>query len=345
MLEVIAAFALSVASAQQVPRRIDPKLPMGMTLSTAQSVPDTLPSHADLMKRALSNEFLVVVRELDAPEYAKRRDASEKLRQDDVVVEDLLAVLAKGGLSTEQQHRIVAIAVQRILTEFGALGVNMDLAMRGGIGARITGCVPGLPAEKHIQIDDIVVAIDGRAVTQPEDLTNIVQSMAPRTKVRVEILRTERDAKGKPKLDDAGRPTVKRVEVSFALASARELGEAAVGGFSRLRVSNERQEMARNVVRRYAPQPVVVVMPDDASESQKFASLDPDTHPDVQALKRQLDMYAAERRAWDANTLNALHATLTTLRRQSEDPTYFAAQRQWFARVANRFEELLPQSE
>ena len=354
MLDLLVACAFSVVGAQQVPRRVEPRLPrvqnqfevpMGLTAASVVRAADPLPSDEELKKRVVSEELRTIVRDLGAPEYAKRRAASSTLRQNDVAVEDLLSVLARGELDAEQQHRLVAIAAERVLTEFGALGVTMDLAMRGAQGAHITGCVPGLPAEKFLQVDDLVVAIEGRAVAQPDDLTRIVQSMAPGTKVRIELLRGERDAKGKPRLDADGRQLTKRVEVTFPLASARELGDAAAGGLSRIRVSAERQEMARTVMRRYSPQPTIVVMPEDRDANKSYSALDPDRHADIQSLKRLRDMFDAERREWDANTLNALQATLNTLRRQADDPSYAPAQREWFVRVAKRYEELMPKPE
>jgi hypothetical protein len=40
-----------------------------------------------------------------------------------------------------------------------------------------------------------------------------------------------------------------------------------------------------------------------------------------------------------------LQATLISLKRQAEDPTYPEAQREWFARVAKKYEEIMPKPE
>ncbi|MFO0827230.1 MAG: PDZ domain-containing protein [Phycisphaerales bacterium] len=339
------ACSLLIATALATSSAPAPQVNTELSLSPTARNGDGLPSDETLKKRPVSQATLDAVAALDSPEFARRRDATDALRTDGVELDELLAVLARGGLSPEAQHRLVAVTTERILTQFGALGVQMDVLARGVEGVRITGCVQGMPAEKFLQVEDVIVAIDGRAVRDAEGVTAIVQSLAPGTTVRVEVLRVDREANGKPKLDATGRPVSKRVEVSFPLGSARQLEAAYVGGAPRMRVSLERQDMARAVMRRYAPQPIIVTMPEDRAASEKFAALDPDAHPDVQGLKRLKDIYEAERRPWDANTLNAVEATLVNLRRQADDPTYPEAQREWFKRVVKRFEQLMPRPE
>ncbi|MBL9150168.1 MAG: PDZ domain-containing protein [Phycisphaerae bacterium] len=338
----LAAFLVAAgASAQQVDifRAVKPSRP---NLATSQLL--SLESNEELKKRAVSDKVAALVVSLSDRAFEKRREATIALRDDAIPLEELLSVLARGGLPVEGQHRLVAIVSERILTRpVGALGVQMDVGDREG-GVLITNCIPGMPAEAHLKPGDRVVAIDGRAIHASTDLTDIVQSMSPGTPVRVEAIRTERGPKGEL-IQENGAPKTKRIDVTFPLGSSRQLESSGTGTFARAPVSQERQDLAREVRSRFSPVPVVVEMPEDREALKRFAALDPDTHPDVQGLKRLIEIYKAERRAWDAQTLNALEATLTNLRRQANDSTYAESQREWFRRVAKRYEELLPKAE
>jgi hypothetical protein len=345
MRETAAAlFALLVAASApaQGIDRVQVVKPARPSFATTQV--QSLDTNEQLKRREVSPKVSELVASLGDRSFEKRLGAANALREDTCPLEELLSVLARGGLPPEAQHRLVAIVTERILTRpVGALGVQMDVNDADG-GVLITNCIPGMPAEAHLKPGDRVVAIDGRAVRQSSDLTDIVQSMTPGTPVRVEAIRTERGPKGEL-IQENGEAKTRRIDVTFPLGSSRQLETAGSGTFARAPVSQERQDLAREVRMRFSPTPIVVEMPEDREALKRFAALDPDTHPDVQGLKRMIDIYKAERRSWDAQTLNALEATLTNLRRQSNDSSYAEAQREWFRRVAKRYEELLPKAE
>lgn len=332
----------SLALSQQVPSRPADAIRPSSAIDTREGL---LPDDGELRKRTVPAGVVATARQLESADYAVRRSATSALREGAVALEDLLALLAQGDLEAESHHRLVAIVTDRILSEpYGALGVHMDMGpSRGGPpGVRITGCVAGMPAERHLKPDDVIVAIDGRAVTVPKELTDIVQRIAPGTAVRVEAVRAERDPRGQPRFDAEGRPITTRIDVRFPLGSSRQLEEVAATTLVRMPASAEKREMAEEVLRRYAPQPVVVEMPDDRESMRRFAQLDPDAHPDIQGLKRLLAIASDERRSVDASTMSMLQATLSLLQRQAQDRSYPEAQRDWFRRVAERYAELMP---
>src|SRR5262249_2332688 len=85
----------------------------------------------------------------------------------------------------------------------GFLGVEMEavelpLALSLGLpkadGAFVLNMVPGAPAaQAGIRVGDIIVALNGRAVSTVVDVRQSVASLAPGTEVTVEVWRAGRD--------------------------------------------------------------------------------------------------------------------------------------------------------
>ncbi len=320
----------------------------GPSLSLLQEDHDPLPPDEELRKREIPTATRELIDKLGASSFAERRAATEALLGDKVKLEDLFAALARPDLGAEQRHRLLAITTDRIVNApRGALGIRMDMVRPGEGGVRVTGLVPGMPAEKHLEVDDLVVAIDGKALRDRDDLVAVVQGLAPGTEVRVEALRADRDNRGKPKLDAEGKPLTKRIDVRFPLGSTRDLArdEDRQGALVANPITGQRLELARAVIRRYAPAPVVVRVPEDRSTVERLAQQSPDIHPDVQAILRWREIIASQGNHWDANTVNMLQATLEHLKRQAEDPSLSDAEREWYGRVAKRYAELMPRAE
>jgi PDZ domain len=313
----------------------------------AEDLSPRLPSSEELLARPRSPLADELVRDLGAAEYATRRAATERLLGSDVPLEDLLAMLARGGLSPEQHHRLLSIAFDRIVNApRGALGVQMNLARGGEPGVRVTRVIAGFPAEKHIQVDDLIVAIDGRAVRDPDDLRMIVQGHPPGIEVRVEAIRAERDARGKIKLDDAGNPLTRRIDVRVPLGSKRELDNAeplqgGPRGFGRDPLDTARQEEGRALVRRFPPPTVNTRLPDDAKVDAEFATRDVDRHELVETLLLEIADARLSQRPLAPQKVGYTKSQLRAIRQRSEDPTHSDAERAWLRRVADRLDELL----
>lgn len=351
-----------------VPVEIRQRPPVGPDLGNAQqllqqatqggqgpAVP-SLPSEESLRERTIGEPAATLIAQLASTVYAERRSASERLQSTEVPIEDLLAALAKSepspelsskvgpALSPEQHHRLLAIAFDRIVNApRGALGIQMNPARAGDGGVRITRVIPGFPAEKHLQVDDLVVAIDGRAVRDVSDLRMIVQGQPPGTAVRVEAIRAERDERGKPKLDETGAPVTKRIDVRVPLGSKRELdnAEPANAGFGIDPLDTARQEVGRALLRRFPPKLVNVRLPDDAKVEADFAARDVEQHEYVDRLRRELLDARNQQRPVAAHTLGWFRAQMRTMRTMSEDSMLSDAERGWHARVARRLEEML----
>jgi putative serine protease PepD len=74
--------------------------------------------------------------------------------------------------------------------EEGFLGVIIEPRRDGGSGALITTVDPGSPAdEAGIEVDDIVVEVDGKAITGAPDLVATIRDHDPGTTITVTVIR------------------------------------------------------------------------------------------------------------------------------------------------------------
>ncbi len=303
-----------------------------------------LPSDEALRARAIAPLTEQLVTQLASRSYAERRAASERLQSSEVALDDLLSVLARGGLAPEQHHRVLSIAFDRIVNApRGALGIQMNPARPGEGGVRVTRIIPGFPAEKHLEVDDIIVAIDGRAVRDVTDLRMIVQGQPPGTEVRVEAIRAERDPRGKPRVDAAGAAVTRRIDVRVPLGSKRELdsAEPTNAGLGSDPLDMARQEQGRALLRRFPPKTLNIRLPDDAKIEADFAARDVDQHEYVGQLLEEIKRAKAEQRDLPAHTIGWNRAQIRALRAMAADPSLSEAERGWHARVAKRLEELI----
>lgn len=349
--------ALAIALQAEARPRLAPGpagLERGASLRPIDQEASPLPSDEVLRSRPVSPEAEAALAELGSPAFASRQAAAERLRGETVPIDELLAMLARPTLNMEQRNRLVTIAIDRIVNApRGALGIRMDIARNPGLvpgaegGVRVTGLVDGMPAARHLQVDDIIVAINGRALRDRDDLVTLVQGLAPGTIVRIEAIRAERDERGKPRLDAAGLPVTRRIEAAFPLGSTRDLERDGdrQGAMVANPVTGQRLELARAVAQRFGPIPRNVAVPEDRLAAERLAQQSPDIHPDVQSLLRWRELVKLQGGVWDDTTLELLRGTLAELRRRAADLSLTAAERTWFSRVADRYAELIPSGE
>ncbi|MDZ4755805.1 MAG: PDZ domain-containing protein [Phycisphaerae bacterium] len=315
-----------------------------LNITDAARDAQALPSNEELQKTVVSEETAALIRQLDASDYHARRAASEQLLNIDTRVEELLSALARGGLSTEQANRLLGVTYHRIVNApRGALGIQMSNAHQAA-GVRITRVIAGFPAEKRIMVDDLIVAIDGQAVGSVDDVRMLVQGLAPGTIVRVELVRAERDARGKQKVDDRDNPLTRRIQVLIPLGSKRELdaAEPLPMAFPPDPLDVGRQKFGREVLLRFAPPMLNATLPDDAKRAATYAALDAESYDLIVDFKREMAESLVQQRPIAPQALGHYRGKLRELRAMAQDGSYSAAEREWFDRVAKRLEELLP---
>jgi len=225
---------LRAASAQQ------PGQPESNDPATAQT--NTVPSASELTNIQIDPRLRRLVRQLDDPIYETRHTATVQLREMDIDRKQFYALLEEQTLTVEQRHRLVDIVRYRLLhAPRGALGISMmsgNLAGNPNSGVRVTGLVPGMPAERVLKRQDRITHIDGKAIESADQLVDLVQGKRPGDTIQLTIERN-------------GETT----DVELVLGSTRTIEQREASGGGPLRVSETRRREARHVLSRFAPQP------------------------------------------------------------------------------------------
>jgi len=171
------------------------------------------------------------VADLDAPAFERREAASAALLDPAIGDAELWAILDRGPLSREARERLLHAACRRILERpRGALGIRMGNTAPPRAGVLVQATVPGLPADRVLLPGDVVQRIDGADVNSIEDVANELQSRPPGQEVRLQLLRMERDAAGKPLQGPDGRPVERQIELRVPLGNAVDLDRADRAG-------------------------------------------------------------------------------------------------------------------
>jgi len=154
-----------------------------------------LPSDQELAQVRVDPELVRLARELDAQAFAERRAAREAIMARKPAPDELMALLLRKDLGDEARHQLVGILRNRILTApRGALGIRMENAAERDGGVRVTGLVPGMPAEKVLKPGDIIRQVNDTVLRNTLDLVNAVQSLPPGVEIRVVVKRVRADA-------------------------------------------------------------------------------------------------------------------------------------------------------
>jgi len=260
-----------------------------------------LPSDQELAQVRVDPELVRLARELDAQAFAERRAAREAIMARKPAPDELMALLLRKDLGDEARHQLVGILRNRILTApRGALGIRMENAAERDGGVRVTGLVPGMPAEKVLKPGDIIRQVNDTVLRNTLDLVNAVQSLPPGVEIRVVVKRVRADAlaekgpakppvkppvKGAapadPPLDAPPGPPAdihEEIATSMRLGSTEELqekGEPLAGGNIRGiggvivggqmvgagMITFERVATAQAAAKRFLPQATQVVFP------------------------------------------------------------------------------------
>ena len=260
-----------------------------------------LPSDQELAQVRVDPELVRLARELDAQAFAERRAAREAIMARKPAPDELMALLLRKDLGDEARHQLVGILRNRILTApRGALGIRMENAAERDGGVRVTGLVPGVPAEKVLKPGDIIRQVNDTVLRNTLDLVNAVQSLPPGVEIRVVVKRVRADAlaeKGPakppvkppvkggapadPPLDAPPGPPAdihEEIATSMRLGSTEELqekGEPLAGGNIRGiggvivggqmvgagMITFERVATAQAAAKRFLPQATQVVFP------------------------------------------------------------------------------------
>lgn len=180
---------------------------------------------AAVERMALPQPLLECIARLDDPAFPVRERASAELAAGTFPLEEIIAALVRGQLSTEQHARLVAAACARALAlPRGALGIRMQSSMdRARPGVEISMLLPGMPAERVLRAGDRIERIGDAVVEASDQLVAMIQSRVPGDTVRLTVARARRDERGRIQVGDDGTSIEDRIELDVELADAAEL--------------------------------------------------------------------------------------------------------------------------
>jgi len=194
--------------------------------SPARPPQEQLPSDAELQRIKVPEELVRLAKELGASEFASRVSARDAMLARKPTRDELMALLLRTDLSEESRNAVVGMLTNIILTApRGALGIRMDLGVIRERGVRVTGVVPGMPAEKFLIAGDLIESVAGQPVNDRNDLVAVVQGLQPGAETKLTVRRTKRDAQGKALIGADGLELTELLEFSMRLGSTEELNE------------------------------------------------------------------------------------------------------------------------
>ncbi|MCH8342621.1 MAG: PDZ domain-containing protein [Planctomycetes bacterium] len=221
--------------------------------------PLAFPTRQELASVDVTAQVMALVARLDHPCYREREAATQALHDGRDNRRQLYAVLAREALSAEQRHRLLAVVRQRLLnTPRGALGIRMrfeqpDANQPGEVV--IMDLLPGLPAERVLQLGDRITHVDGNPLTARNDLIHRVQARRPGDEVQLVVNRVRRDGDGRPLWNEVRQPQYETLEIGIVLGSAELLKQF---GSRKTEVESMREAEADWAMTFFAPQPALI---------------------------------------------------------------------------------------
>ena len=274
--------------------------------------------------------------DLGSPDPARREAATSALRDQSLPDEQVWLQLAQPPepLGAEAHARLVDVCRSRIVdAPRGALGIQMAGRLGDGNGVTVTGLIPNMPARKALRTGDRIVALDGRVVLTSNDLSEIVQMKRPGQRIKVTVMRGERDELGRVRGGEDGKPVETRIELEMDVGSRADLERFGDQGMDLVRPADAREQLALALVTSF-PGPVRTVDPAWLEGEPREV----DEHPVIVSLRQSLggDGGAPQAALWKAQ--------LDYLRGLARSPSLTPGERAYFEAVAARMEQLLAEA-
>jgi hypothetical protein len=305
--------------------------------------PITLP--ADLDDVVIPDDLLPLIEQLDAPDFATRRQATQTL----IATErfnrhQMYAALDRMDLSPEQRHRLVTVIYHRLVERpRGALGIRMEWVrsdIDDGGEIRIIQLIPGLPAIDYLQLDDRITHVDGQRLQQRDDLLVLVQNKKPGDAVDIIVRRPQREETGTLRRDAQGRIVFDVLPMQFPLGSADLLNDDPRPAAPSPVVSQRRME-ANEAMLRFEP-PVHRIVVTGEQFLTPISDSEVDNHPAIQALLKQLDAIRRGELSASGDIRSQWGDILQILAEQANLPHDNHRDKVYAQKVYERYLQLLP---
>ncbi len=203
-----------------------------------------------LRRSAIPDEMARKVELLGSQSFEQREAATASLQSMPVPDELFMAVLEQGGLDAEQRNRLLGVLRWRVLYRpRGAVGIRMEPAATGIRGILVTEVIKDLPAERVLQVGDVILEINDVALTTSSDLISKVQRLQPGDQIRMKVLRpVASDTPDAPGIVRFDRDRAfQEVDAEFPLGSYEKLGNgptaAALGNPETIRRRHRVEEI------------------------------------------------------------------------------------------------------
>ena len=263
-----------------VPRRVVPGNDGGVLAQQQMQLPgldaDPLPTDAEIARVPVPPDLLQIARAFDSDSYAERAAAREQLSARKAPANELMAVLLRRDLTVDARHAFVSqLAFAIMNAPRGALGIRMEGPLMRETGVRVTGLVPGMPAERVLEVGDLLREIDGKPLVDRSELIRTVQSLAPGVEIQLLVRRIRRDAGGRVLVGADGAELTDELRVKMRLGSTQDLeGNGDPNGVANPMAAARAAQIAE-AERRFLPAPTVVAFPDrEKPAPPKPATLD-----------------------------------------------------------------------
>jgi len=204
---------------------------------------------------------------MDSPDWRTRDAATIGLARDrKIVVERVTRRLDRHGLSLEQRLRLLrALETRLLLLPRGALGIRMrseivEFRNQNGEqirGVEITELLPGMPAEEHLRVGDIIMSIGGERLDVASEVSSLIKQHWPGEVIELEIARDQ-------PADHAGLPRRStRLHLSMKLGSTAELDNHERGPGIQADRKHQLERTVRHYFSQYGPAPRPLSPPGD----------------------------------------------------------------------------------
>lgn len=251
--------------------------------------------------RAAADETLdALVAELDAPSYARREAASQRLLETPNAAASLVERLASGELSPEQRQRLLTIVARQVeSTPRGALGIRMETLREIGQGVVVSGFVENMPAAAVLRVGDRIVTVEHVAIGGASDLIDVVQRRLPGETVRLGVVRGEGE---------------EVIELAIVLGSVEQLQQDAADPLMRQNpVLIERARQVADLRQRFGAAPLRVIVAESPADADG-------EHPELRRTRLHLEAIAAGGVVDPERIRRRVLQRLQRLRRDAVDP-------------------------
>jgi len=306
-------------------------------------VPRMLPTDQEVADTTIDTVLRRLVARLEDPSYEAREAAMEILLTTPVDLTQLCAVLAQDDLAIEPRYRLLEVLDKQLRRlPRGALGIQMGWQMVGQeAGVQVTNLITGLPAEKVLELGDLITHVDGVRLKHRNDLIVLVQSKRPGDEAQLTLIRT--------RTNDSGERMLDTLEIPLRLGSAEQLRDPDTGVINRpTAVEQARSRESQRARAEYAPRPVLaeVVGAEDlglfGARDAYAASLEEiDAVPEVKALLRDRELVQRGFLPLTERRIDEWRSQLKRLQIAAMRSDLSPADRTFAQRVAARYEELL----